>query len=394
MRLAFVLSFAVALLNYAPEDREWMLDDFEDGDMIAVHGLGWVGLGDDLLGGASRIELEVVAPGAHGSRHALVLQGRVGDASPAFTGAWVPLEGLARPVDLSAFDGIRLSVRGEGTFQVGVRRGPPNAAVNFMAPFTATAEWKSVQVGFDRLTPAGPASKGATWSPKEVHWLGVTTAPGAHGPFRLEIDDVALVGHEGAGPAAPVASSGPPRVVRLRASPAPPKGSWRELARDPAGDGKQKSLPDATSLSVQEDAGGGIVWFRIGLAAPPPEPWFGVNLALDTDGNPDNGTPWWGANTAFRFDRLVTLWVFRTADAYQGVAGVADAAQVAGGELMGEAPAGLLFFLDRQSPAILVGVPRAALGSPPGAVRVVAAVGSALSHNDDVPDAGAALLPR
>ena len=188
--------------------------------------------------------------------------------------------------------------------------------------------------------------------------------------------------------AAPAAAS--PKSARPACSEAP-RGSWQEIARDKAGDGKRQGLPDADALFVLRDEKDGLAWFRVGLTAPPPEPWLGVNLVLDTDGNPDNGTAWWGVNTGVKFDRLVTLWLFRTGDEYQGVAGVADAADVASGEMMAKESAGLRLALDRVRPAVLVGVPRAALGVAPGAkLRVVAAVGSAMVHNDDLPDAGAA----
>ena len=86
MKLA--LATLAAVLLAAPADRHgWVLDDFEDGDLIAAHGLGWIGLGDDLLGGGSRITLSVAPQGAHGSRHALALQGQLGEGPNAFTGA-------------------------------------------------------------------------------------------------------------------------------------------------------------------------------------------------------------------------------------------------------------------------------------------------------------------
>src|SRR5262249_28979784 len=154
--------------------------------------LGWVGLGDDLLGGGSSIELAVLPAGAHGSRHALGLRGRVADAPNAFTGAWAPLDGRGRPVDLSAFQALRFRARGEGAFQAGIRQGAMAATANFMAPFAATGEWKTFEIPFASFAPSGPTAKDAKWSPQECHWLGITSAPGAHGAFRLEVDDVDL----------------------------------------------------------------------------------------------------------------------------------------------------------------------------------------------------------
>jgi hypothetical protein len=390
MRLAFALLLATTLLMPAPDPRAWTLDDFEDGDLLASHGLGWVGLGDDLIGGASTIELNALPAGAHESRHALGLRGRVADAPNAFTGAWVPLEGRGRPVDLSAFQAVRFRARGEGSFQAGIRQGAMAATANFMAPFAATAEWKTVEIAFASFAPSGMASKDARWSPKECHWLGITSAPDAHGAFRLEVDDVELVAKDGAVAAAPVASDGPPRTVRTRPSPAPSGGTWRELARDAAGDGRRPSLPDAVALSVLDGPKNGPLWFRIALKDPLPTPWIGVNLALDTDGNADDGMPWWGTNTSFNFDRLVTVWVFHGPAGDQGVVGVADARHVGNGELIDEGGEAPLWAVDPEGPAVLVGVPRAALGPAGVKTRVVAAVGSALLHNDDVPDAGAA----
>src|SRR5262249_3040852 len=98
---AAVVLFALAVVpNPTPLTQSWMFDDFEAGDHASAHGLTWIGIGDDLLGNASRITLERVAGGARGAGHALRLTGSVGEKAPAFTGAWAPLEGGGRPVDL------------------------------------------------------------------------------------------------------------------------------------------------------------------------------------------------------------------------------------------------------------------------------------------------------
>lgn len=387
MKLLLMLPVVLALES--PRGA-WLFDDFESSEHVAAHGLAWVVLGDELRGGTSRLALDTVP--REGSGHALRLQGSVAEAPAAFTGAWAPLDGGGRPVDLQAFDALLFLARGEGAFQAGLRSGPTTAMANFMASFAPGPEWKAFEIPFESLSPVGPGSSGARFQPAEVHWLGITTAPGAQGPFQLEIDDLQLISFRSAEPPVPVAQLGPPRAIRLAFAAAPPSPAWRELARDPSGDGKKPSLPDAVSVSVMDDDGGDRIWFRIGLEGAPPESWLGVNLAFDIDGDTENGTPWWGSNTAFHFDRLVSVWLFRAGESYEGVAGTADAAAVARGEFM-EMGLDLQVALERDPGAFLLGVPRWVLGGGAEA-RFLAAVGSATAHNDDVPDSGAILFPR
>ena len=286
MKLSLVLSVVLPLVvPLEPARQVWLFDDFESAEHVAANGLAWIALGDDLLGGTSSLVLEALPLGANGSGHALRLQGSVGAGPTAFTGAWAPLDGQSRPVDLGAFDALHFFARGEGTFQAGLRSGPPSAMANFVTSFTPGPEWKAFEIPFDRLAPVGPGSSAASWHPEEVHWLGITTAPGAHGPFHLEIDDVELVSHRPGDRAVPVARPGPARTIRLSFAAAPASTAWRELAQDPAGDGKRTSLPDAVSVALMADDGSEQVWFRIGLHDAPPLPWLGLNLAFDIDGD-------------------------------------------------------------------------------------------------------------
>ena len=117
-----------------------------------------------------------------------------------------------------------------------------------------------------------------------------------------------------------------------------------------------------------------------------------MNLAIDTDGDPANGFAWWGANTAFKFDQLVTVWCFRVADGCQGYVGVADAAQVAARTLVAGGGERLRVAIDRDQRAFIVGVPRELLKLSGKEIRLVAAVGSALLFGDDVPGQGAATI--
>src|SRR5687768_8541050 len=103
-----------------PGAHSTTVDDFEDGDRLARSGLSWISVADDLMGGASTAELNVTSPGAR-SRHALRVAADV--AAGGFAGAWVALDGRARPTDVTDFEGIRLRIRGRGAFVLGVRAG-------------------------------------------------------------------------------------------------------------------------------------------------------------------------------------------------------------------------------------------------------------------------------
>jgi hypothetical protein len=389
MTLSMALLLVVSL---APERQTWLFDDFESAGHVAAHGLSWIVLGDELLGGTSSLAIDTVS--SEESGHALRLKGSIGEGPTAFTGAWAPLDGGSRPVDLGAFAALRFLARGEGTFQAGLRSGPATSMANFMGSFTPGPEWNTFEIPFESLTAVGPGAGAATFRPEEVHWLGVTTAPGATGPFHLEIDDVALVAHEDAEPIppVPVPQQGPARTIRLAFSAAPAGVVWRELARDPSGDGRKSLLPDAISVAVMENTEGERIWFRIGLQGEAPQSWLGLNLALDVDGNAENGTVWWGSNSSFRFDRLVSVWLFRAGENYEGIAGTADAASVANGVFM-ENGLDVQVTTERDPGAFLVSVPRSALAGS-GETRFIVAVGSAMANNDDVPDSGAILLTR
>ena len=212
MKLPLLASLILAAVGEPkPVPQVWLFDDFESAEHTTAHHLTWIALGDDLFGGASTLALTTVPGGRNGSGHAFLLQGTIGSADAAFAGAWAPLDGQGRPVDLSAFDSLRFFARGEGSFQAGLRSGSPTAAANFMSPFTPGRGWNVVEIPFDRLSPVGPGSSGAQWSPQEVHFVGITSAPGTHGPFRLEIDDLELVYSRAFDPAPPTS-----RGVRRR----------------------------------------------------------------------------------------------------------------------------------------------------------------------------------
>ncbi len=372
--------------------QTWTLDDFEDGDLKSASGLSWIVIADDLGGGATEASLDVRS-GAPASRHVLRLGGRFGGAA-SFAGAWAPLEKSGRNLDLSAFDGVRLRVKGPAALDIGFRAG----LGNFMKRVDAGSDWTLVDIPFTQLAPTSNTPGGARWNPRELQVFGITTPQNPSqddrttGEIAFEVDDVVFYG-QGAERLEPV-PSGPSTgmmVVPFAAGSSIPSTGWVEHGPDPERDAKMPGLPDAIRLETIASAND-MLWARVTLREPPHDRWIGMNLAFDLDGDPTNGFAWWGANNTFKFDRLVTVWCFRVSDGCQGYIGLAEAAEAAARTFVSGGGERLRFAIDRDRRAFVVGVPRELLHLQGKEIRLVAAVGSALLYGDDVPGQGAATI--
>jgi hypothetical protein len=155
--------------------------------------------------------------------------------------------------------------------------------------------------------------------------------------------------------------------------------AWRALGSDAAGDGTNAAWPDLRSLELAR--GAARVWFRLTFEKDLP-PSFGVNLAIDRDGDPGAGARWWGGGSSFRYDRLVTAWVVREGDGYFGITGVTDANGGATQRLM-KRSTDVLLRLGEDGRSVTVGVPMAALELAAGA-RILGAGGTNLMWNDNL----------
>lgn len=174
----------------------------------------------------------------------------------------------------------------------------------------------------------------------------------------------------------------------------PEELDWKPVAADPAGDGSAADLPDAVELSYAHGSRDRI-WFKFRLDQPFPSGAFGVNLAVDTDGNQGTGQPWWGANRGFTWDRLVTVWVAPEEGGqtyYRGTVGIGDPDGAALGDYTNLVRGEVEFFFPPGEKAIAIGVSSSALGGAEN-VAVVGSVGSDVNWNDDIPDAESARVP-
>jgi hypothetical protein len=189
--------------------------------------------------------------------------------------------------------------------------------------------------------------------------------------------------------AAPAVAQTPVQKLQLVALESLKGLTWQTLASDAQGDVLHPRLPDAKELSYALDTKAGLVWFKVSSYEPLPERFFGINVAVDNDGNQDNGLPWWGTNK-IKLDRLASAYLFKGEGYWQGTAGVSDG-EGAGRFLFSTLSPDVKVALDRERQAILLGIPRTSLGSVTS-VRVIATVGSMMANNDDVPNEGMATV--
>ena len=158
---------------------------------------------------------------------------------------------------------------------------------------------------------------------------------------------------------------------------------WTVLTFDPKGDARDASLADAAQLSYQYDKQRDFLWFRVSLYGAPNEQTFGVNIVFDTGGDEAGKMNWWGANSAFKFDRLLTAWVTRGAEGYQGTIGVGDPTGVQAKQFNNLLQNDLQIRVAGDS--IVIGVKRTDV-TDKLKLNLLASVGSNQQWNDDIPN--------
>ncbi len=162
--------------------------------------------------------------------------------------------------------------------------------------------------------------------------------------------------------------------------------AWKQLVTDPVNDGRNPNWAEAKALSFYYDAATDTVWFKFDLERLPNPNAFGLNLIVDTDQNQQNGASWWGNNKAFKYDRLVTVWVIKTGpNRYRGSVGIGDHRGVQLNRYTNLSHHNLAFGADAEKKIFWLGLKSAELDAD-GHFNLIGEVGSNVGWNDDVPD--------
>lgn len=181
--LLFAAAYLVGCKAPAPQNPEHavqteplMLFDFEDASD------GWRVVNDGVMGGLSRGAFEI-------SGGVLSFTGTLVTRGGGFTSIRVP-----KRVDLSAFEGIELRVRGGGRpFELDVDDGTRFRgfrSVSRRRAFPTREAWQTVRVPFSSLASSvfGQPVRAPAIDPSRVQSLSLFIADGVDGPFRLEVD--------------------------------------------------------------------------------------------------------------------------------------------------------------------------------------------------------------
>jgi hypothetical protein len=164
--------------------------------------------------------------------------------------------------------------------------------------------------------------------------------------------------------------------------------AWTTLATDSAGDGKSQAWPDVKALLLYDDVNTDTLWFKFELSRLPNPQAFGINLMVDADQDQRNGVNWWGGNSSFKYDKLVSVWVIKAGEnSYRGTVGIADARAVQLNRYTNLFQNNLAFSADAGSKTMLLGVKRGDIDGD-GNFNMIAAVGSNAAWNDDITDTG------
>ncbi len=149
----------------------------------------WLVVNDGVMGGRSSSRMEISSAGTGVF---------AGDLSLENNGGFASVRTDLSAYDLSAFDALMLSVRGDGrTYEVRFRTDQRFDGIAYRAAFATTADtWTTVVVPFDTFvaTFRGYTPRNAPpLDPGAIRQLGLLIGDKREGPFRLEVERIVAI---------------------------------------------------------------------------------------------------------------------------------------------------------------------------------------------------------
>ena len=161
--LSAALSASVALgedqISSQVPEASMLVDDFSNPGRMSALGTFWRAFTDQVMGGISTAAAKIETIDG---RPALRLSGDVSlKNNGGFVQVALPLTGSGAPLDVSAYRGIRLRVRGNGeTYHLHLRTTTTILPWQYYhAAFPAGSKWATVELTFDGFEPAALKTK-------------------------------------------------------------------------------------------------------------------------------------------------------------------------------------------------------------------------------------------
>ena len=173
---------------------------------------------------------------------------------------------------------------------------------------------------------------------------------------------------------------------------------WTSFATDPERDGLYSGVLDGKEVWYWYDQELDNLVFKVDVYGTIDPNTIGINIVMNI---PGDGTvaSWWGANSSFRFNRLVTLWITGTPPSdYSGTVGICNAAGAQAMNYMNVARGNIGIAVQPGTSSYVFSFPRADLISDelldagPVNISAIAAVGTNQFWNDDIPDNGSGMI--
>ena len=163
--------------------EEAVFAHFDAGELDAAFGFGWQETTDELKGGGSTVELELVEPGAEGSTGALSVRGTITADFPfPWAGAMIfPGDTPLAPVDFSAASDVVFFARGDGANYRLLLFAKSLGQIPSSASFSTEDTWREYRISLHDLAE----------DLRGVWGLAFVAGPGL-GEFDLTLDQVRI----------------------------------------------------------------------------------------------------------------------------------------------------------------------------------------------------------
>ena len=168
---------------------------------------------------------------------------------------------------------------------------------------------------------------------------------------------------------------------------------WVHLAADEAGDGQRSDSADGKSFAFYHDAQTDTLWFRFQLHNPIDPERPAVSVSIDTDADQTTGIPWYGTNSEFTFEKMLSVGPLeRVGDRVRGYNGVTNSDGVSRQQWINERRGVLAFYIDSSGNAYILGVSREDISPDLRRFNVIGSVGANARWNDDIGEAAFATV--